>query len=318
MRLIFFTSGKPGAIAALCLFILHCSSCISIRAATTNIGPVADTTLSENWPTNNMGKLIFANSGTTQNFTKNRALFQFDIAASIPAHSRITGAKLILEVVKEPADGFNPADFGIHRLLVPWGEGSQSNHVGGREGEGTLAVTNEATWFSRFAFTTNTWTIPGGAFTNDFVATASASQTVYGRADSPYSWSSTTQTVADVQLWLDNPSTNFGWALVCQSEQTDFTARRFASREDPYFGPQLKIDFIPPPQILSASRASNQFNLTFNSDTGAVYFVEYRNSILTNQNWNLLTNIGTLPAATNILILDSLTNDQRFYRVGFH
>lgn len=302
-----------------CVFFLFSFPFSPAYAASIGIHPVADTTLSENWPSNNLGGLAFVNSGTTQNFTKNRGLYQFDVAAAIPAHSRITGAHLVLEVTKQPADGFAFADFGLYRMLQPWGEGNKTTPAGtSNVGQGSLASTNEATWYYRFAFTTNAWTEPGGAPTNDYVATASAVQTVYGLIDSPYTWGSTTQMVADVQLWLDNPSTNFGWALVCQAEATDFTARRFASRENTNYPPNLVIDFVPPPQILSVARQSNQFTLDFAGEGGQSYFVEYRDSLFTNARWSLLTNVGSLSATTNVVVADSLalSNSNRFYRVG--
>src|SRR5437762_2179927 len=74
--------------------------------AYTNIVPIADTTLSENYPSNNFGAMKFVNSGTTQNLTKNRALFAFDIAGAIPQGSKIKAAGLTLEVTKLPADGY--------------------------------------------------------------------------------------------------------------------------------------------------------------------------------------------------------------------
>src|SRR5437588_12887492 len=102
------------------LFLLSSSVLFALPAlaVTTNITFVADTTLSENWPSNNFGGMTFANAGTTQNFTRNRALFKFDVAASVPAGSKIKSASLVLEVVGKPQDGYNFADFGLHRMLV--------------------------------------------------------------------------------------------------------------------------------------------------------------------------------------------------------
>ena len=37
--------------------------------------------------------------------------------------------------------------------------------------------------------------------------------------------------IADIQAWLDDPSTNFGW-LVKGSEAVDRTVKRFDSREN--------------------------------------------------------------------------------------
>ncbi|SRR5260221_4638586 len=73
-------------------------------------------------------------------------------------------------------------------------------------------------------------------------------------SQSPYQFESTLDTMADLQLWLDHPGTNFGWMLISQSEDTPFTARRFASREDPFGrGPTLTVDFdvVPEPSALA-------------------------------------------------------------------
>jgi len=47
-----------------------------------------------------------------------------------------------------------------------------------------------------------------------------------------------------VQSWIDTPATNFGWILV-GDEATFGSAKRFASREDPFIvsRPRLVVDF---------------------------------------------------------------------------
>ena len=77
----------------------------------------------------------------------------------------------------------------------------------------------------------------------DFAASVSASTTVGGIDD--YVWSSA-RMVVDVQSWLDNASTQFGW-LLKGGESTNGSAHRFDSREHPMAGfrPQLTIDFTP-------------------------------------------------------------------------
>ena len=87
-------------------------------------------------------------------------------------------------------------------------------------------------------FDTVAWTTPGG----DFTAAASAS------ADVPdmnaVTWGSTPELVADVQAWVDDPSSNFGW-IVIGNESARITAKRFASRQAPQAAqrPRLVIDF---------------------------------------------------------------------------
>ena len=55
--------------------------------------------------------------------------------------------------------------------------------------------------------------------------------------------------VADVQSWLDNPSTNFGWLLV-GNEALSETSKRFDSRENAIADnrPLLTVNFTPVPE----------------------------------------------------------------------
>ena len=54
--------------------------------------------------------------------------------------------------------------------------------------------------------------------------------------------------VADVQLWLDNPSQNFGWIVIGDETQIE-TAKRFATKENTDNGgqdrPSLVVNFTP-------------------------------------------------------------------------
>ena len=82
----------------------------------------------------------------------------------------------------------------------------------------------------------------------DYSGTASGSTTVGScLAPTPMTFASTAQIVADVQDWLDNPATNFGWILV-GNEADPTTARRFESREAASIGtrPRLVVSFEPP------------------------------------------------------------------------
>jgi len=119
----------------------------------------------------------------------------------------------------------------LHKLLADWGEGTSHAPMG--EGDGAPATPNDATWRHRF-FDTVFWTTQGG----DFSATVSASQSVGGTGH--YTWSSA-QMVADVQSWLNNPTSNFGW-LVLGDETASATAKRFDTRESAS-PPVLTIEF---------------------------------------------------------------------------
>ena len=164
-----------------------------------------------------------------------RALLAFDLSA-IPAGSTVTAVQLTLQLTKTVA---GPQSVSLHRLSADWGEGT--SNATGEEGAGANATTDSATWRYRF-FSSQAWAKRGG----DFAAAASASQQVGGDLG-PYTWDTTPQLVADVQGWLDGPSTNFGWLL--QGDESAMpTAKRFASRENATIAsrPRLTVDFSPP------------------------------------------------------------------------
>lgn len=287
-------------------------------AAMLRIQPSADTTLVETVAENNVGGTPFVNAGTSGISTRNRGLYQFDLN-SIPQGSKIKSALLLLEVTREPNGGVVSSTFSLHRLLKSWGEGNKDSRLEVTLGFGYLATTNEATWNSRFAFTTNSWTAPGAE--GDYATMASSSTIVYGLGHFPL-FNSTTQMVADIQAWLDNPSENFGWLLKTEAESTDRTARSFGSREflvtevgiDTNSPPYIEIEFVPPPTISSAQITNGQFKFSFLAEPNQAYVVEFKNALSTNS-WLTLTNISASTESTNALVSDVISTNARFYRV---
>ncbi len=209
-------------------------------ALTISIIPSKDNTLYEYDPaegdhSNGAGFHFFA--GETAMGELRRGVLAFDIAGSIPPGSTITAVNLSLNMSRTLLETARTVE--LHKLLADWGEGT--SHAPGEEGDGAPATTNDATWRHRF-FDTIFWATQGG----DFSATVSASQVVGSVGQ--YTWSSA-QMVADVQSWLDNPSSNFGW-LVLGDESTNATSKRFDTRESAS-PPVLTIEFtrgIPTPR----------------------------------------------------------------------
>src|SRR5687768_8425046 len=183
--------------------------------------PVADTTLFRANPDNNLGHSDVV-SGTTREGEHSRGLIKFNVASQIPSNAVITSVQVSGRVVKLPSTAPTASTFGLHRLLVDWGEGTKGGNTG------SAATANEATWNARFHPDTE-WSASGGAAPADYAATASSSMLV--NTIRAYEWSSTPSLVADVQAWVANPAANFGWILISQSENTSSTARRFGSRE---------------------------------------------------------------------------------------
>ena len=212
-------------------------------AGTVNINPSKDNTLYQYDPadgdtSNALGLHFFA--GETAMGELRRGVLAFDIAGHIPAGSTILAVTLSLNMSRTALD--DPRTIELHKLLADWGEGTSI--APGEEGDGAPATPNDATWRHRF-FDTIFWTNQGG----DFSATVSASQSV--GAIGQYTWSSA-QMIADVQSWLDDPGSNFGW-LVLGDESTILTSKRFDTRESAS-PPMLTIQFIPGPRVLPTPR----------------------------------------------------------------
>jgi hypothetical protein len=204
------------------------------RAGTVNINPSKDNTLYEYDPldgdkSNALGLHFFA--GETGMKELRRGVLAFDIAGNIPPGSTITAVSLSLNMSRAPTT--NVYAMELHKLLADWGEGTSI--ASGEEGDGAPATPNDPTWRHRF-FDTIFWNTQGG----DFSPTASASQMVGGIGQ--YSWSSA-QMVADVQGWLDQPASNFGW-LMLGDESIFLTAKRFDTRESAN-PPVLAITYVP-------------------------------------------------------------------------
>ena len=150
-----------------------------------------------------------------------------------------------MEVIRRPACGFEGSLFGVHRLLQSWGEGTTIVTDNGG-GMGAPAMTGDATWLHRFAFS-ETWGSPGGAAGIDYKPEFSGSIFIFDLG--LYQFEGTPDMIGDIQYWLDNPTNNFGWMLMTESEELPFTARRFASREDLNGGgPKLIIDYTVVPE----------------------------------------------------------------------
>ena len=214
-----------------------------------------------------------------------RSVMAFDIAGSgIPAGSTINSVSLRLNVSSAQVGSRNVE---LHRLTADWGEGASNAGIPTPPGGiWANAQTNDATWTHRF-FNTTTWTTPGG----DFVATASAVTAV--NFIGPYTWS-TAQMASDVQGWLDNPATNFGWLLKIDNETPLHTAKRFDSRQNGTAAnrPALTITYTPPltpqPNLILSKTVSSAAP---NPGEQIIYTI-------------VVLNNGTAPA-TNAVISDS-------------
>jgi len=157
--------------------------------------------------------------GPNGNGTIRRGVIRFDVESAVPTGATIISAALTLHCSQSGGGG--SAMTTLHRLLSDWGEEDSFGFGGG----GTFAEPGDATWLHTF-HPTEFWNTPGG----DFVESASASRLVGGIGF--YTWDSTPELVADVQSWLDDPASNFGWA-VRGNESVMQTVKKIDARESP-------------------------------------------------------------------------------------
>ncbi len=217
--------------------VLLAFGAITARGEIIELGAAADNTLYEHQfgvLSNGKGKHFF--SGRTAQGEIRRGLVRFDVASALPSFAVVTSAQLVLHMSQSTSGGRPVA---LHRTLGDWGEG-ESVATGG-EGTGTNAMAGDATWLHTF-FDNQFWSSPGG----DFDAVASSTTTVASTGF--YTWSSA-QLTADVQAFLDDPGTDFGWMLI-NNEITNRSAKRFDTVQNPdaLLRPKLVITYnIPAP-----------------------------------------------------------------------
>lgn len=184
---------------------------------------------------NGAGQFMFV--GETRAGNTRRGLLMFDIASVVPAGAIINSATLQVHCSRS-ASGARLVQ--ARRLTSDWGEGlSDSGDPGGG---GAFSTPGDASWIHSFYPSTN-WATAGG----DFVANTSTQASISGAGF--YTFPSTATMVADVQSFLDTPSTNYGW-LLFGPENGGTSAKRLDTHEnlDATFRPKLVIDYtIPEP-----------------------------------------------------------------------
>lgn len=213
-------------------------------ADTVTLGALADATIYQDAVQNANGAGMGLFSGVTGAGSPRRSLISFDIADNVPVGSTITSVELTMVLGRTPPAGPTTSTIGLFSVTSPWTEGSAGSGttVIAGTGLGFTAGAGDVTWNAR-TFPGTLWTTPGG----DYLPTVSALATVGNVLNVSSTWSSAKLT-ADVQGWLNSPSTNFGWLLINQDEITQQDVRAFYSREwsDPSQRPQLLISYLAP------------------------------------------------------------------------
>ncbi len=269
------TGGIVRSVYRICLLVpvLAAVCATPLPAATVILHPVKDNTIYDGSilagtlqnNTCGAGPDLFAGNNGRNPPKARRALLAFDIAGNIPAGSVIDTATLTVTLNLTP--DIQPVTMTLHPLTRAWGEGSVDctggGVGGGGGGGGGPANSGDATWLSAEHLLTP-WTTAGG----DFGATSASTLATY-LVGQPVSWDSASSPgmITDVQNWLVNPGSNFGWAVLGK-EAGPATARRFGSRES-LTPPVLTVDFTPPASIEACCFAAGDCALlTAGSCTG--------------------------------------------------
>ncbi len=168
---------------------------------------------------NGAGQWLFAGKNGRRELR--RGLIGFDIAAGVPAGATVTGVSLVLNMSRTLV---SEAMVSLHRVTADWQEGKQQAFGNEGSGDQADAEAGDVTWNQR-VFGSEDWEDEGGDFSPEASATAFIS--VIG----PYTWGPTSRLVDDVQGWLDNPTSNFGWLLL-GDESKSRTSKRFDTKDN--------------------------------------------------------------------------------------
>ncbi|MFT7619002.1 MAG: hypothetical protein ACI97A_002650 [Planctomycetota bacterium] len=184
-----------------------------------------------------------------------RALMRFNLTSlSIPPAAQILSVRLHL------IGGSLPVT--IRKLNQNWGEGTNPGTSGGNGGGGAgdPAQTGDATW-NYSSYPTTQWTnLFGGSISAMSQTSSSGINQIW----------STPQMLADVEGWLNNPGTNFGWLL--HADELNIgpsTITTFQSREstNPTNWPRLTITYTIRPGSDEDFALSGGVNGTINYDS---------------------------------------------------
>lgn len=201
-----------------------------------------DTMIFENNVENAAGGAPGFFAGSNSQPSPRRGLISFDVS-DISKNAAITSVELRLVVgqLAGSGGGSNPPGtydpvIGLHKLLVSWGEadtGQSNASVLNGTGQGNSALPGDATWNARIydPITPTLWAEPGGQSGVEFSAMSSASLQQPNKRYEESIWQSAAALVTDVQTWVDDSESNYGWMLINTDEASRQTFRGFFSHD---------------------------------------------------------------------------------------
>src|SRR5688572_17681869 len=227
--------GIPRSVSVFLRLISSAACCCAADAAfaeTLVVNPSKDNTLYESTGAQlSNGQGIYMFVGLTGSGGSRRGLVAFDLSA-IPSNATITDVSLSL-FLSRPRSDATAETIDLFKVVKDWGEGG--SNAGSPGGSGAPAQAGDATWLHNF-FNTSFWTTPGGDTANNVSASTNVSAN-----NRPYTWSGSGM-VADVQSWIANPASNFGW-MITGNEANQQSAQRFHTGENTSNKPQLTVTY---------------------------------------------------------------------------
>ncbi len=284
---------------------------MELQGATVTIPATADTALHELFSDSNMGGTLFMVAGATKNifdgfstYARMRGLIRFDLGGQIPAGAVVSGVKVNMSVTFKPTPGPAPGSmFALHRMLKDWTEGT-------KVGVGTSATAGEATWIGPKGNAT-AWEAPGAGGSGD--AAAEASSAVFMDTVGRYAFPTSAELVADVQGWVDQPASNFGWLMKSTSEDVGQTGRRFGAREDAGARATLEVTYSLPAAEVRITEYRVTAGAMFLAWTGGNPPYRVQRAASASGPWEFL---AENPASAGTSATVSLGNPFAFYRVA--
>jgi hypothetical protein len=213
-----------------------------------------DTFINAGNPNNNNGASLSFFTGTDGRNGVMRGLLRFGLPASLRGRVTITGVQLVM-TIQALGDGTagTAATESLQAVTQPWiqGNGFGNTVMAYTVGQACAGSIVGATWNQSNCAAGTTWSTPGGT----------VAPTVSGQADTTgvpiggqVTWSSVANPgmIADVQSWIDDPSTNDGWRISSSTEGKGTQAQRFVSTESGASGPTLSIAYDCKPGFVAS------------------------------------------------------------------
>jgi hypothetical protein len=224
------------------------------RAATQVLAPSDDTFINQGHLGNNNGASLSIFTGTDGHNGNMRGLIRFGMPAGLQGRVTVTGVQLTM-TVQELGDGTSgtPAIESLQAVTEAWaqGNGIGNSVMSFTVGQPCGGPVSGATWNQPNCALPAGWATPGGTVVAavsaqaDTTGVPTGGQVVWSSASGP-------QLNADIQGWIDNPTSNHGWRITSSTEDNGGRAQRFVSSEAGATPPTLAVTYSCNPGFVAS------------------------------------------------------------------